>query len=94
MALNAGSTAGAATFGLLGPIAVIDLDAAMGKGEARNHQALCQKYRCRVGGGIRSIEKALEWLDAGAEHIIIGADHRCPSQLLRQTHCSPRCQTW
>ena len=74
MALNAGSPGKiAATFGLLGPIAVIDLDAAMGNGEnTETIKALCQKYRCRVGGGIRSIEKALEWLDAGAEHIIIG----------------------
>ena len=74
MALNAGSPQEIAkTFGLLGPIAVIDLDAAMGKGHnTETIKALCQRYRCRVGGGIRSIDRAIEWLDAGAEHIIIG----------------------
>ena len=60
-------------FSRMGPIAVIDLDAALGQGNNREViETLCQRYRCRVGGGIRSIDAAKAWLDAGAEHIIIG----------------------
>lgn len=60
-------------FGRVGEMAVIDLDAALGQGDNRSVvRALCQKHRCRVGGGIRSVEAALELLDAGAEKIILG----------------------
>ena len=67
----------AARFGRLGPMAVIDLDAAMGTGSNRDAiAALCSRYRCRVGGGIRDEETARFWLDAGAEQIIIGTAAR------------------
>ena len=60
-------------FSRVGPIAVIDLDAALGQGDNTEIiEALCRRYRCRVGGGIRSIARAKAWLDAGAEQIIIG----------------------
>ena len=60
-------------FSRVGPIAVIDLDAALGKGDnSAIIEKLCARFRCRVGGGIRSIETARKWLDAGAEQIIIG----------------------
>lgn len=60
-------------FGLVGPIAVIDLDAALGQGHnADLIRGLCKQARCRVGGGIRTVEAALAWLDAGAEQVIIG----------------------
>ncbi|MBW2730956.1 MAG: phosphoribosyl-ATP diphosphatase [Deltaproteobacteria bacterium] len=60
-------------FSIAGPMAVIDLDAAMGRGENREViEGLIAKYRCRVGGGIRSVEAALRWLDAGAERVILG----------------------
>ena len=63
----------AQTFGKVGPMAVIDLDAALGRGDnSAQIETLCREYRCRVGGGIRSIERARHWLDAGAEQIIIG----------------------
>lgn len=60
-------------FARVGPIAVIDLDAALGTGDnAEIIRKLCAQFSCRVGGGIRSIEAARKWLDAGAEQIIIG----------------------
>ena len=46
-------------FGRVGSMAVIDLDAALSRGENTEViQALCAQYRCRVGGGIRDIERA------------------------------------
>jgi phosphoribosyl-ATP pyrophosphohydrolase/phosphoribosyl-AMP cyclohydrolase len=56
-----------------GELAVIDLDAAMGRGDNRAlvHE-LVRRFRCRVGGGIRTLDAALDWLDAGARKIILG----------------------
>ena len=73
-ALEAGDPmAIAARFARTGPIAVIDLDAALGTGDnSALIRSLCATYRCRVGGGIRSVERARAWLDAGAEHVLIG----------------------
>jgi phosphoribosyl-ATP pyrophosphohydrolase/phosphoribosyl-AMP cyclohydrolase len=62
-------------FSVASEIAVIDLDAAMGI--SNNEEliiSLCKKYRCRVGGGIRSTEKAIKLLDSGANKIIIGTN--------------------
>ena len=74
-------------FALAGPIAVIDLDAAMGRGSnAEIIERLVRDYPCRVGGGIRSVESALRWLDAGAEQVILGtaATPEVLSQLPRE----------
>jgi phosphoribosylformimino-5-aminoimidazole carboxamide ribotide isomerase len=53
---------------------LIDLDAAIGTG---SNDALvrrvCGARPCRVGGGIRTIERAREVLDAGATHVIVGS---------------------
>lgn len=63
----------ARSFGRIGEIAVIDLDAALGQGSnAELIRELLPVARCRVGGGIRSLESAVEWLDAGAHKVIIG----------------------
>jgi phosphoribosyl-AMP cyclohydrolase / phosphoribosyl-ATP pyrophosphohydrolase len=60
-------------FRLVGEIAVIDLDAARGTGSNRDLvQALCREGRVRVGGGIRDVDTARRWLDAGAAKIILG----------------------
>jgi phosphoribosyl-ATP pyrophosphohydrolase/phosphoribosyl-AMP cyclohydrolase len=63
----------AAQWSVVGELAVIDLDAAMGNGDNRELvRELVRRYRCRVGGGIRSLECALDWLDRGAEKVIVG----------------------
>ena len=60
-------------FALLGEVAVIDLDAARGCGSnAEIIREMVRRARCRVGGGIRSAASALDWLDAGAERVILG----------------------
>lgn len=60
-------------FGIAGEVAVVDLDAALGRGTQRDLIApLCDAGRCRVGGGIRDYDTARWWLDAGAERIVIG----------------------
>ena len=63
----------AARFGRVGEVAVIDLDAAMGKGDhAALIEEVCGLCDARVGGGIRSVEAAKRWLDAGAAKVILG----------------------
>lgn len=60
-------------FAVAGEIAVIDLDAALGRGDnAAVIRELLALAPCRVGGGIRSREAALDWLDAGARRVILG----------------------
>lgn len=58
-------------------IQVIDLDAAI-SGPAASPNApivrdLCSRKPCRVGGGIRSVERALEVLAQGALKVIVGS---------------------
>jgi len=64
----------AAEFDRCADVALIDLDAALGRGD---NEALMRRIlplaRCRVGGGVRSVEKAKEWLDKGAAKVIIGS---------------------
>ncbi len=74
MAIDAGDPRPIAEkFGRAGEIAVIDLDAAMGQGSnAPVIEDLLKIARCRVGGGIRDVETAIRWLDAGASKVILG----------------------
>lgn len=54
-------------------IQVIDLDAAMGKGENSSLvELLASKARCRVGGGVRDAARARRLLDQGAHRVIVG----------------------
>jgi phosphoribosyl-ATP pyrophosphohydrolase len=60
-------------FRFVGEIAVVDLDAALGRGTNRDLIAeLCDVASCRVGGGIRTYADACWWLDRGACRIVIG----------------------
>jgi phosphoribosyl-ATP pyrophosphohydrolase/phosphoribosyl-AMP cyclohydrolase len=60
-------------FSVAGEIAVIDLDAALGRGDNKKLvQELVKRHACRVGGGIRDRDTAVKWLDAGAKKIILG----------------------
>jgi phosphoribosyl-ATP pyrophosphohydrolase/phosphoribosyl-AMP cyclohydrolase len=55
-------------------VAVIDLDAAMGKGNNLDLiKPLLRKAQCRVGGGIRTPEQAKELVSFGAQKIILGS---------------------
>jgi phosphoribosylformimino-5-aminoimidazole carboxamide ribotide isomerase len=52
-------------------VQLIDLDAARGRGDnAAMVAAICQRLPCRVGGGIRSVERAHAVLGAGAHAVI------------------------
>ena len=54
-------------------IHVIDLDAAMGRGNNDKLVArLCRKRPCRVGGGVRTVGRVRELKELGAQQIIIG----------------------
>ena len=55
-------------------VQVIDLDAAMGRGDnLAIVRRIAGSLTCRVGGGIRTVERARDILDAGAEAVIAGS---------------------
>jgi phosphoribosylformimino-5-aminoimidazole carboxamide ribonucleotide (ProFAR) isomerase len=61
-------------------IQVIDLDAAMGReAQAEIVRELCARKPCRVGGGIRSVERAQQVADDGAKKIIVGSAAFAPN---------------
>lgn len=60
-------------FAVAGEVAVVDLDAALGIGSnASVIRTMVRRAACRVGGGIRDLDSARSWLDAGAQRIVIG----------------------
>jgi phosphoribosyl-ATP pyrophosphohydrolase/phosphoribosyl-AMP cyclohydrolase len=60
-------------FNRYGEVAVIDLDAAMGKGSNFELiEQICRVADVRVGGGIRDKKMGIELLKAGAKRLIIG----------------------
>jgi phosphoribosylformimino-5-aminoimidazole carboxamide ribotide isomerase len=55
-------------------VQLIDLDAARGRGDnAAMVGAICRRLPCRVGGGIRSVERAREVLALGAHAVIVSS---------------------
>jgi phosphoribosylformimino-5-aminoimidazole carboxamide ribonucleotide (ProFAR) isomerase len=61
-------------------IQVIDLDGALGRGDHSDIIGkLCKRKPCRVGGGIRTVEKALRVVQGGAYKVIVGSSAFMPS---------------
>jgi phosphoribosyl-ATP pyrophosphohydrolase/phosphoribosyl-AMP cyclohydrolase len=61
-------------FDRYGEVAVIDLDAAMGKGSNLEMiKPLLRKAECRVGGGVKTPGQARELVSLGARKIIVGS---------------------
>ena len=55
-------------------VQLIDLDAAKAQGENNDLVArICAALPCRVGGGIRSVERASAVIAGGATHAIVGS---------------------
>ena len=55
-------------------VQLIDLDAAMGRPANEDLvRYVASRLPCQVGGGVRSIERAQELLDAGARRVILGS---------------------
>lgn len=55
-------------------IQAIDLDGAIGQGDnSKIIRELCRRKPCRVGGGIRAVEKAVQVVEGGALKVIVGS---------------------
>jgi phosphoribosyl-ATP pyrophosphohydrolase len=78
MALEAGDPRPLAErFGRVGEVAVVDLDAALGRGDNTPLiEELLGRAPCRVGGGIRDVDAARRWLDRGATKVVLGTAAR------------------
>ena len=61
-------------FSRFAKVQLIDLDAAKNAGDNNAIVAsICGRLPCRVGGGIRTVERARAVLDAGARKVIVGS---------------------
>jgi phosphoribosylformimino-5-aminoimidazole carboxamide ribotide isomerase len=72
-------------------VQVIDLDAATGRGEnTALVRYVCDRLPCQVGGGIRTVARAVEAIDAGAKRVILGSSLFTPTDvrvdIARQFH--------
>lgn len=55
---------------------IVDIDAARGEGNNKELiKTLTQKYSCYVGGGIRTLEDAIDYLNASARRVVISSHH-------------------
>jgi phosphoribosyl-ATP pyrophosphohydrolase len=73
-------------FSRCGEVAVVDIDAARGDGDNTGLiSEMCCLANIRVGGGIRDLDTARDWLDRGAGRVVIGtaADPELLSSLPR-----------
>jgi phosphoribosylformimino-5-aminoimidazole carboxamide ribotide isomerase len=62
-----------AKFAAFPEIQVIDLDAAMGRGENNSLvKLLASRAKCRVGGGVRTADRARKLIEQGAYRVIVG----------------------
>ena len=62
------------TFARFPRVQLIDLDAAKGQGDnAQMVSSICARLPCRVGGGIRSTERAQAVLEQGARAVIVSS---------------------
>ena len=60
-------------FSVLGELAVVDLDAALGKGSNLDLVAeIATRHPCRVGGGVRDERTMTRLLDSGARSVMVG----------------------
>ncbi len=60
-------------FSRCGEVAVVDIDAARGDGHnIELISEMCRLADIRVGGGIRDLDTARDWLDRGAARVVIG----------------------
>jgi phosphoribosylformimino-5-aminoimidazole carboxamide ribotide isomerase len=63
-----------ARFARFPKVQLIDLDAAKNAGDnTALVSSICRRLPCRVGGGIRSVARASDALDAGAQKVIVGS---------------------
>jgi phosphoribosylformimino-5-aminoimidazole carboxamide ribotide isomerase len=63
-----------ARFARFDKIQLIDLDAAKRAGDnSAVVESICHRLPCRVGGGIRSVDRATGMLAAGARKVIVGS---------------------
>jgi phosphoribosylformimino-5-aminoimidazole carboxamide ribotide isomerase len=62
-----------AKFAAFPEIQIIDLDAAMGRGENSSLvELLASRAKCRIGGGVRTAERARKLIEQGAHRVIVG----------------------
>lgn len=63
-----------AKFASFANVQLIDLDAAKNAGDnAALVASICAQLACRVGGGVRSVERAQSLLESGARKVIVGS---------------------